>query len=126
MATNEVREFLGKRVREVWIGWALKQGSPKPSWLVPWDQLSEPDKEVDRQIGEALWEFGLDCGAAVCRCAAEEERVYTAGEQGERFAMPKERCAEAIDAFKVTGMFSLLGGPYANSARTVKNPLSGV
>lgn len=48
------RESLGKIVREVWIEWAKEQPSPKPSWLVPWEGLSESDKEVDRRIGERL------------------------------------------------------------------------
>lgn len=49
------REQLGRRVREVWIAWAREQPNPKPSWLVPWEGLSEPDKEVDRRIGAAIW-----------------------------------------------------------------------
>ncbi len=51
----EHRERLGRRVREVWIAWAKQQPNPKPSWLVEWDGLSEPDKEVDRRIGCAIW-----------------------------------------------------------------------
>ncbi len=49
------RDKLGRRVREVWILWAKGQPNPKPSWLVPYDELSEPDKEADRCIGCALW-----------------------------------------------------------------------
>jgi hypothetical protein len=52
------REALGRKVREIWIDWASEQPNPKASWLVPWEGLSEPDKEVDRRIGEALAEFG--------------------------------------------------------------------
>lgn len=52
---DELRERLGKIVRDAWVRWASEQESPKPSWLVPWDELSEPDKEADRRIGEALW-----------------------------------------------------------------------
>ena len=48
------REHLGRIVREVWIAWAKEQPNPKPSWLVPWEGLSEPDKEVDRRIGKRL------------------------------------------------------------------------
>jgi hypothetical protein len=48
------RDDLGRLVREAWVRWALTQPSPKPSWLVPYDELSEPDKEADRQIGAAL------------------------------------------------------------------------
>lgn len=50
-----LRERLGRRVREVWITWAKEQPNPKPSWLTPWEELPEPDKEVDRRIGTAIW-----------------------------------------------------------------------
>jgi hypothetical protein len=52
---DEHRERLGRRVREVWIAWAKRQPNPKPSWLVPYDELSEADKEADRCIGSAIW-----------------------------------------------------------------------
>lgn len=48
------REELGKHVRAVWIRWAKDQPSPKTSWLKPWGELSEPDREVDRMIGEEI------------------------------------------------------------------------
>lgn len=48
------RDTLGRFVREAWVRWARTQPDPKPSWLVPYDLLDEPDKEADRQIGEAL------------------------------------------------------------------------
>lgn len=54
------RDVLGRRVREVWIAWARTQPSPKASWFVEYDLLSEPDKEADRMIGEALWSDGHD------------------------------------------------------------------
>jgi hypothetical protein len=49
------REFLGRAVREQWVRWAKSQPSPKPSWLAPYDELSEADKEADRQIGEHIY-----------------------------------------------------------------------
>lgn len=49
------RDYGGRLVREAWVRWALTQPNPKPTWLVPYDELSEPDKEADRQIAEALW-----------------------------------------------------------------------
>lgn len=58
------REALGQRVREVWIRWAEQQPEPKPSWLVPWDDLAEPDREVDRLIGEELYAKGHSDGIA--------------------------------------------------------------
>jgi hypothetical protein len=53
------REWLGRIVREVWVRWAKEQPEPKPSWLVPWDGLTEPEQEVDRRIGEAVAENAL-------------------------------------------------------------------
>ncbi len=52
---TDMGESLGRRVREVWIAWATEQANPKPSWLVPWDELDELQKEVDRRIGLAIW-----------------------------------------------------------------------
>lgn len=48
------REILGKVVRQVWIEWANEQPNAKPSWLLPWEELSEPEREVDRRIGETI------------------------------------------------------------------------
>jgi hypothetical protein len=48
------RDILGRVVREAWVRWARAQPDPKPSWLVPYDELSETDKEADRQIAEAV------------------------------------------------------------------------
>ncbi len=43
IATN--REDGGKLVRNAWIFWAQQQPNPKPSWLVPWEGLSNPRPE---------------------------------------------------------------------------------
>lgn len=51
------RDALGRVVRRAWIVWALEQPDPKTSWLVPFDLLSEPDKEVDRRIGAAVVDY---------------------------------------------------------------------
>ena len=59
------RESLGQMVRRIWTRWAREQDDPKPSWLTPWDDLSEPDREVDRRIGEALYLAGYVNGLAV-------------------------------------------------------------
>lgn len=61
------REALGRLVREEWIAWASEQPDPKPSWLVPWQGLADPDREVDRRIGERLHTEGA---------TAEAERAY--------------------------------------------------
>jgi hypothetical protein len=51
---NDCRDELGRVVRRAWVRWAETRPDPKPSWLVPYDDLSEPDKEADRQIAEAV------------------------------------------------------------------------
>lgn len=61
---NIERDILGAKVREVWIAWAKEQPTPKASWLVPYAELSEPDKEVDRRIGETLFRMGINTAAA--------------------------------------------------------------
>lgn len=48
------RDDLGRIVREAWVRWARDQTDPKPSWLVPWEDLPENDREADRQIAEAV------------------------------------------------------------------------
>jgi hypothetical protein len=54
----DLRERLGRLVREVWVDWAKEQPVPKNHWLLPWEVLSEADKEVDRRIGEAVYILG--------------------------------------------------------------------
>jgi hypothetical protein len=58
------RDTIGRFVREAWVRWAETQPNPKPSWLVPYDELSEADKEADRQIGEAVARWTLIGDAA--------------------------------------------------------------
>jgi hypothetical protein len=76
------RDRLGRLVREAWVNWARTQPNPKPSWLVPYDDLSEADKEADRQIGEAI---AADRNAAAIRAFGQrvwsdsEEIAYQAG-----------------------------------------------
>jgi len=45
---------LGKIVRNAWIEWAKEQSSPKSSWLVPYEELSQADKDADIRIGRAV------------------------------------------------------------------------
>lgn len=51
---TDSREALGRLVRETWVEWAREQPDPKPSWLVPWEDLDEGQREVDMRIGEAV------------------------------------------------------------------------
>ena len=58
------RDEVGRMVREAWVRWAQTQSNPKPSWLVAYSELSEADKEADRQIGEAIAQWTLIFDAA--------------------------------------------------------------
>ncbi len=74
------QEQKGRLVRQVWIAWAKRQPSPKPSWLVEWEGLSGPDQEVDMLIGEALTAAALRPYLDLCNWiqnhprASEDER----------------------------------------------------
>ena len=46
------RDQLGELVRLAWIEWALEQPDTDPTWVVPWAEMSEEDKEAGRRIGE--------------------------------------------------------------------------
>lgn len=48
------RDELGRLVRETWVKYCIETGDVKPSHLLPYDALSEWDKEADRRIGEAV------------------------------------------------------------------------
>jgi hypothetical protein len=67
-----LRDDLGRIVREVWVSWAQEQPNPKASWLVPYDQLNEPDREVDRRIGERLFREGLRSTFPECKKLREQ------------------------------------------------------
>jgi hypothetical protein len=57
---TDMREPFGRRLREIWVKWASEQPDPKPSWLLPWDELDEGQREVDMRMGAALWHWGFD------------------------------------------------------------------
>ena len=50
----DIREVLGRVVRDAWVAWAKEQTDPQPHWLEPWEALPEPMREVDRRIGMAV------------------------------------------------------------------------
>lgn len=62
---QEPRELLGRRVRQVWLEWAREQPDPKPSWLLPWEDLDDGQKEADMRIGLALFEYGQRAGIEI-------------------------------------------------------------
>ena len=120
--TPELRENLGRRVREVWVLWAIERGQEvavKGSWLTPWEHLEEHEREVDRRIGEALFYEGTDGAIEVCETRADNERVYSPGEIGELSAHPYQRAIEDIKAYREDGKLRPIGGAYAGlTART--------
>jgi hypothetical protein len=69
------RDDLGRVVRRVWVHWAARQPAPKASWLVGWEQLSEPEREVDRRIGQTVWALAIEDYQARVRRVLEEERA---------------------------------------------------
>jgi hypothetical protein len=77
--TDDEREALGRRVREVWVEWAQEQAEPKPSWLVPWDELGPADREVDMRIGEALAGFRRQGPITDAQVEAASVAMYRAG-----------------------------------------------
>jgi hypothetical protein len=62
-AAGVTREQLGQTVRRVWVGWAQDQRNPKESWLKPWAELTQDEKEADMRIGQVL--FGVGWRAAL-------------------------------------------------------------
>ncbi len=92
LQTTALRERLGRRVREVWIAWAQQQPSPKPSWLVPWDDLGEADKEVDCCIGSAIW---ADCIAEHVGSIASAELARLTTDSVQEEPTLKEASVEA-------------------------------
>lgn len=95
------RESGGRLVREVWIAWAKEQPAPKPSWLVEWDGLSEPDREVDRRIFEACEACGYAAGFVACRAADERAMVEPLARAEEKIASLTAELAEEQDAHRV-------------------------
>jgi hypothetical protein len=59
---SEPRELVGRLVRQVWVQWAREQPDPKPSWLLPWEDLDDGQREADMRIGAALFDAGYRAG----------------------------------------------------------------
>ncbi len=81
------REDAGRMVREAWVRWAETQPNPKASWLVPYHQLDDADKEADRQIGEtvARWTLVFDAGRAALTATAPTEYERKVAQMKEDF-----------------------------------------
>ena len=120
------RDWLGSIVREVWDAWARQQPNPKPSWLTPWAKLSEPDKEVDRQIGETLFKLGAEAADSprVVRLQAEVARLrasfacYNAEwhaealRENDRLRAALAKCGEHARAIKAAHTRWYMGVPH--------------
>jgi hypothetical protein len=74
------REYLGRLVRAVWVVWAREQSDPKTNHLLPWESLSEKDREVDERIGETLagvrdWRVGQSANPDQIAVSREERAM---------------------------------------------------
>jgi hypothetical protein len=74
------RDALGRMVRQAWVSWANAQPNPKPGWLLPYDQLSESDKEADRKIGEFVARWTL-IGDSASRAILSQSAAAPVSEQ---------------------------------------------
>lgn len=84
------RDTLGRMVREAWVRWAEQQPTPKPSWLLPYNELSEPDKEADRQIGETIAKW------TVIHCDAQSSMSAIPVQVETKHALTAEQVADHI------------------------------
>ena len=78
----EERTELGKIVREVWIAWATQLPAAMQYIMydrtVSWDNLNDAQREVDRRIGETLFQLGVvSGGVAALQVATKELRDMT-------------------------------------------------
>lgn len=71
---EEVREVLGRKVRELWSNFILAEfPNPPAGWIKPWEEMSSPMQEVDRVIGEGiLVDFMLRIGVTLPEILDEE------------------------------------------------------
>jgi hypothetical protein len=89
------REDLGRLVRQTWVDWAREQPDPKPSWLMPWEDLDDGQREVDMRIGEAVATAAQYDRLGV----AEPERAeytYLLGQDGGDVLELLEGCADRL------------------------------
>ena len=79
---DDPREPLGRLVREKWVAWALSQPHPKPSWLVPWEELDDGQREADMQIGEVVAAFAVSFERERIRQLAIRVHAVCTGDDG--------------------------------------------
>lgn len=78
-----LREDVGRMVREEWVAWAREQPGPEPSWLRAWGELTEPEREGDRRIGERLFFDGVRYADGTARARAWDALVRLLPRLGE-------------------------------------------
>lgn len=88
------REALGRIVREVWVACAREHPNPKPSWLVPWEELGEWDQETDRRIGASL----ATHGAAIAAVRMHELHIREIEAAGEKLAAGDALIRQILEA----------------------------
>ena len=96
-AMSSEREWLGKLVRLAWVKWAQEQPEAKRDWLLPWEELDERFKEVDRQIGEFIASQCVTPALLVVETERDEARQ--ALEQARR--EQREKDAEIARRYKI-------------------------
>src|ERR1700730_16063496 len=93
------RDELGRLVREAWVRWALTQPNPKQTWLVPYNELEECDKEADRHIGESIarWTLVFDaCAMSSTGSQAPAQAVAAPSQEEATAAVKREMLHEGM------------------------------
>ena len=73
-ASETLRDALGRVVRETWVNYCITTGKiDKPSRLLSWDDITEWDREVDRQIADAVVEFERQRICRECKDMLDDE-----------------------------------------------------
>lgn len=116
------REALGALVREVWVQWAREQPDPKPSWLTPFEELDEGQREVDMRIGEVVASAVRERLAAKVPMTARVLRSTVAGALGTWEDEDGE--SDPADAV-VAALSPFLGAFFAHSRDTAAERADG-
>lgn len=135
------REALGKKVREVRIAWTASGSSSPTHHMLPWEDLDEGNKEVDRRIAETIlgirdWRVGrwCRCGEAVTHFTidgSESKEVCGAypncrgaARDTNRYADVDQRTQEVGDAFRAgwAAVFAVMNNE--NPATNVETALA--
>jgi len=140
-AREVLRDQLGQVVRSAWISWAREQPAIKDSWLVQWEGLSEPEKEVDRRIGMAvatavapdLYGEGLEVGRALSARRGAAADAARGEELAEEWECHRDPCFGVDDSAnqravgdKMAALLHRLAQPGAGERETLMRPAADV